>query len=1491
VNGGAGGNGTSGGAGGGGGGGYNGNGTGAATITNTTPVVGGVGGHGGDGSGSAAGGGGGGSGGYGQVVTGSGTNSNTSNITGGKGGDGGTGFGAGVVGGTGGGGGGGLFLSTGSTFTNTSTGVITGGAGGAGGAASGGAAVGLAGSGGSGIVATGATIENAGTISGGLYGDGVTRGNAISFTGGTNVLTIDATSAIIGNVIAFSVADTLALGGSGSGSFDVSNIGGSAQYRGFGVFQMTGSGTWTLTNTTSAFTPWTVKSGVLSITQDGSLGLATGNVTLDGGTLQVAAATTITHAVTLTTTGGTIDVDGKSVIFSNVLSGTNGKLTVTSTGGPGTLILTGTNTYTGGTTINSGATLQLGQTGSNITTGSIVGAILDNGSLVNAVDNPASGGVTTTTLSGVISGTGTVTQAGPGILVLTGANTYGGGTTVTKGLINFANTGNLGTANVTLNGGGLQWASGNTTDISAKLNAIGASGGTFDTNGNNVSFAHAITGAGGITKTGSGILSLTVANPGFSGTTTVTGGFINFTQLSNFGSAPSITLNGGGLQWASGTTLDISSSLTAIGANGAKFDTNNNNPITLATALTGGSSSAAGLTKLGPGTLILANAETYIGGTVISAGTLQIGNGDTTSSIVGNTTYGVTDNGTLAFDRSDPVSYGGAITGSGNLTLVADSGALTLTNTINITGSTQLGTTGHGVNLTINAAGNSLLGSPTSVISGDGSLTQNGTAATSVLTVRGANTYTGGTFVTGGLINFVSSVNFGTAKITLNGGGLQWASGSVNSTFDISGDLNALGAGGATFDTNGNNVLFATVLSGAGGLTKAGNGVLTLSVDNTYTGGTTVTGGLLNFADIGDFGVPSGGQPSITLNGGGLQWRTGTSLDISSDLTAIGAGGAIFDTNNNAVTLGTQLTGTGGITKSGLGTLTLSVAEAYSGATIINGGTLSVLNSLTSSSGVTVNNAGTLAGTGTVSKVIVAQGGTISPGVGGGVGVLNVQGNSAFNGTISINAASGALNAQSEVVVNGTAAISGALNLNPAATFTAGDLGDHFTVLTSTALTGTFAQVTVSNTNFSSVNLIPIVSYTSTSAVVTLDAATISPFLPAHTGRNVQDVSHAIDIAMADDGAVTTFAPLSSLAPADLVATLSQFTGEVGPATQDTLVNTSSGFLDTLGNAASVGDPAGRARYSSRRGLMGLSDSDSDDFSGDGFTSLRHSARGLELWGELQGAHNNTDGNSALGTHGTDANNFGGIFGFGFHAPSGRLNAGLAAGYSSLDWSLSNGLGNGSATALQAGIYASTMIGDAYVSTAGTFAHYDVATHRTLIFPTATTNRYEGKFSADDVGGHIETGERFVTPVGWLTPYFDVAFQQLDTPSYGERTLTGSSQYALQYAKKGHSDISTEIGAAYDSAFGGDTPHLFSVHMRLGWLHDFSAGISDTATFSGFSGATFTVFGAQPPKDAAHATFGFEKDFGGLSLKLDLQGIVGENSQTIGGDGGIAYRW
>ena len=198
--------------------------------------------------------------------------------------------------------------------------------------------------------------------------------------------------------------------------------------------------------------------------------------------------------------------------------------------GTGTVVLTGTNTYTGTTTINGGALL-LGSEAS-VAPGSI---ILNNGTIGNAQDvsltisRPVtitnSGGFQTTaysklTWSGVIGGSGTLVKSGNGDVILTGANTYAGGTTVTGGVLRFNSDANLGLAGtgITLNGGSV----GTTKDTPAAT-SIGRDLALAGNGGINVAlhpliWSGNISGAGQLIINGSGELELTGTNTYSGGT-------------------------------------------------------------------------------------------------------------------------------------------------------------------------------------------------------------------------------------------------------------------------------------------------------------------------------------------------------------------------------------------------------------------------------------------------------------------------------------------------------------------------------------------------------------------------------------------------------------------------------------------------------------------------------------------------------------------------------------------------------------------------------------------------------------------------------------------------------------------------------------------------------------------------------------------------------------------------------------------------------------
>src|SRR3979409_2705695 len=200
------------------------------------------------------------------------------------------------------------------------------------------------------------------------------------------------------------------------------------------------------------------------------------------------------------------------------------------------------------------------------------------------------------------------------------------------------------------------------------------------------------------------------------------------------------------------TTASFTSARTVTLNAGATFHT------AADLALSGVVSGRGTLIKSGDHQLTLTGNNTYAGGTIIDAGTLRVGDGGTTGSIQGN----VANNGLLAFDRSDTLTYSGTVSGSGGLAKFS-AGTLILTGNSTYSGGTtihagtlQLGNGGMSGSilgditdngtLAVNSAANSALAG---TIAGSGALTKIGTGT---LTLAGNNSYAGGTTVNQGTL-------------------------------------------------------------------------------------------------------------------------------------------------------------------------------------------------------------------------------------------------------------------------------------------------------------------------------------------------------------------------------------------------------------------------------------------------------------------------------------------------------------------------------------------------------------------------------------------------------------------------------------------------------------------------------------------------------------------------------------------------------------------
>src|SRR5204862_545690 len=188
-------------------------------------------------------------------------------------------------------------------------------------------------------------------------------------------------------------------------------------------FSPVGPATTLLTGANTYSGGTAINGGTLQVSSDANLGAAVGALSLNGGTLVSIESFSSARATTLNASGGAFDVANDTTL---TMSGAIGGIGALAKLNGGTLVLTGTNTYSGGTSIHEG-TLQLGD---GTTNGTIGGNVANNAVLAL---NPANG--TTTSLAGVISGTGVLNQIGTGTTILTGANTYSGGTSVNAGAL------------------------------------------------------------------------------------------------------------------------------------------------------------------------------------------------------------------------------------------------------------------------------------------------------------------------------------------------------------------------------------------------------------------------------------------------------------------------------------------------------------------------------------------------------------------------------------------------------------------------------------------------------------------------------------------------------------------------------------------------------------------------------------------------------------------------------------------------------------------------------------------------------------------------------------------------------------------------------------------------------------------------------------------------------------------------------------------------
>ncbi|MCL2074248.1 MAG: autotransporter-associated beta strand repeat-containing protein [Marinilabiliaceae bacterium] len=585
------------------------------------------------------------------------------------------------------------------------------------------------------------------------------------------------------------------------------------------------------------------------------------------------------------------------------------------------------------------------------------------------------------TINGSISeqnGSRSLTKAGAGMVVIAGSNnTYSGGTSITGGQLQIGNNGPTG--NIPGN-----------ISVSNNMNLVFC-------RSNDYTYSGVISGAGNVFKWAAGRTTLTGTNT-YSGYTRVDDGILqigNGTTGSIQGTS-NVQMLGGALRFEPGITTNFSKVISGTAGSLQFKGQDSNNKI-----------------------LELTAANTFTGPTTIEQGRLVLAGA--TATLPGN----IINNGDLVISRSNAYTYSGVISGTGIL-WKAGAGTLTLNGNNTYTGATwiyegtlTLGTNGniaassgvylHQYTCKLNIAAGSpktvkglnsedstaevILGSSLTIdgggnfrglISGSGSLFKSGTGTLYINNFT-ANTYSGGTQINSGTVEFLAVNSFGTAHINIAGGTLRWRG---TAGIDISSRIGWIN-GAVTFDTYGINVTFDTALpTTTHTITKAGGGILTLAQNQTYTGATVVTGGTLRFqGNLATSGITissganvtfnrtsgnttySGvisGAGSVTQNGGTSQVLILTGNNTYTGNTSV-TGGHLYVGNStttgsiagnislssgrimrlyrsNEYTYSGVISGAGNVEKWGAGKTTLTGVNTYTGITQVHEGTLQIGN-------------------------------------------------------------------------------------------------------------------------------------------------------------------------------------------------------------------------------------------------------------------------------------------------------------------------------------------------------------------------------------------------------------------------------------------------------------------------------------------------------------------------------------------------------------------
>jgi len=378
-------------------------------------------------------------------------------------------------------------------------------------------------------------------------------------------------------------------------------------------------------------------------------------------------------------------------------------------------------------------------------------------------------------------------------------------------------------------------------------------------------------------------------------------------------------------------------------------------------------------------------------------------------------------------------------------------------------------------------------------------------------------------------------------------------------------------------------------------------------------------------------------------------------------------------------------------------------------------------------------------------------------------------------------------------------------------------------------------------------------------------------------------IAHRLDAIYNGTGELpSNFANLYGLSGVALNNAMSTAMGEAATGLRPTSVQMTNAFL-TLMLDPFVDGAAGL----STSPALGYADATADSF------PRKAPAAPLfqpswSAWASVYGGSGHLDGDPfGSGSHDVSINAAGVVGGLDYrlYRLSPDTVVGIAIAGAGGGWSMADGVGSGDTNALQIGLYGVTHWGAAYLGGALSFTNHWASTNRAALGQNLTSD-----FDARSYGGRLEGGYRFETAYGAFTPYAAGQFQMLNQPAFTDGAVWAPS-FAAAFASDTADNERVELGLRYDIRRSIGSGMMLGFQARLAWAHDWFSDTDLSATFLSLP-ISYVMTGATPAHDLALGSAGAELRLGnGVSITAKFDTELSASSTLYAGTGTIRYAF